>query len=121
MTKLSGIVVRKEMRRLPFAFETPRDLTARSYTTMVSLVSGYEKKEKEKTLNTNAYSIRGRSISIEPGIEQWRLLRTFSAIYIATFEYAEKNGYRTPWSHKTMYFLIIRWFISFDVINSWNL
>lgn len=48
MTKLSGIVVRKEMRRLPFAFETPPDLTARSRTTMVSLVSGYEKKEKEK-------------------------------------------------------------------------
>lgn len=71
MTKLSGIVVRKEMRRLPFAFETPPDLTARSRTTMVSLVSGYEKKEKEKkTLNTIAYSIRGRSISIEPGIEQ---------------------------------------------------
>lgn len=51
MTKLSGIVVRKEMRRLPFAFETPRDLTARSHTTMVSLVSGYEKKkEKEKNV-----------------------------------------------------------------------
>lgn len=48
MTKLSGIVVRKEMRRLPFAFETQRDLTARSRTTMVSLVSGYEKKKKKK-------------------------------------------------------------------------
>lgn len=71
MTKLSGIVVRKEMRRLPFAFETQRDLTARFRTTMVSLVSGYEKKRKrKKTLNTIAYSIRGRSISIEPGIEQ---------------------------------------------------
>lgn len=48
MTKLSGIVVRKEMRRLPFAFETQRDLTARFRTTMVSLVSGYEKKKKKK-------------------------------------------------------------------------
>lgn len=51
MTKLSGIVVRKEMRRLPFAFETQRDLTARSRTTMVSLVSGYEKKKKKKKKN----------------------------------------------------------------------
>lgn len=48
MTKLSGIVVRKEMRRLPFAFEKQRDLTARFRTTMVSLVSGYEKKKKKK-------------------------------------------------------------------------
>lgn len=80
-----------------------------------------KKKKKKKTLNTIAYSIRGRSISIEPGIEQWQLLRTFFSNLYCYFRVCWKNGHRTPWGHKTMYLLIIRWFLSFGIINSWNL